>query len=70
MTMTTRSGFIEFVPWFVSLEPEAMSKDLSGSQHLALPSLANYYHYQEQGVQQLILNKSVNKPISFRRLMG
>lgn len=32
MTMTTRSGFIEFVPWFVSLEPEAMSKDLSGSQ--------------------------------------
>ena len=28
------------------------------------------YHYQEQGVQQLILNKPVNKLISFRRLMG
>ncbi len=38
--------------------------------YLALPPLASDYHYQEQGVQQLILNKPVNKLISFRRSMG
>jgi hypothetical protein len=40
-----------------------------GEVYLALPPLAIDYHSQEQRVQQSILNKPVNKPISFRRLM-
>ena len=42
MTMTTTFGFIEFVPWFVSLEPEAISKDVSGNQ--VLTSKKSLFH--------------------------
>ena len=43
MTMTTTFGFIEFVPWFVSLEPEAISKDVSGNQDY--PSFITFRAY-------------------------
>jgi hypothetical protein len=36
-----------------------------GEVYLAYPSLADDYHYQEQGIQQLIVNKPVNKLIFF-----
>jgi hypothetical protein len=41
-----------------------------GEVYLALPPLVGDYHYQEQKVQQLILNKPVNKLIFFSRSMG
>jgi len=38
--------------------------------YLALPLLNDDYHYQQEEVQQLILNKPVNKLIFLCRSMG